>query len=77
MCMHTEYYSDWFFFHTYLCAYTRPAQAVAIKEGTIKTAHRVSLDFTVHAPLIYLPFSTKLSAGGIIIDLGDFRLSNK
>lgn len=51
-------------------------QAVAIKDST-KTAHRVSLDFTVHAPVVFLPFSTKLSEGGIVIELGDFDLSNK
>ena len=51
-------------------------QATAIKDST-KSAHRVKLDVTLHAPLVRLPYTTSSVTGGIFIDLGEFHISNK
>ena len=51
-------------------------QATAIIEST-RSAHRLKLDLTLHAPVIELPFYTKDREGNIYIDLGEFQISNR
>jgi hypothetical protein len=55
---------------------TATAAAAAIRESE-KTAHRVKLDLTLHAPLILLPYTIKNSQGSIAIDLGRFHVHNR
>ena len=52
-------------------------QASAIKDTASKTAFRMKLNISLHAPLIIIPYKSPNSSGTIHIDLGDFNISNR
>lgn len=52
-------------------------QASAIKDTASKTAFRMKLNISLHAPLIIIPYKSPNSNGTIHIDLGDFNISNR
>eukprot|EP00731_Ephydatia_muelleri_P024429 Em0016g700a len=53
-------------------ASTATATAGAIRESTV----RVKLDVTLHAPLLKIPYTTRHGKGSVMVDLGEFKLTN-